>query len=230
MSSDLRLDWCSYAAAKYAVENWHYSHKMPAFKVVKIGVWEPGFIGCVMFARGANNAIGSPYDINDPKEVCELVRVALKAHQSSVSKILAIAIRMLKKQSLGLRLIVSYADTAQDHLGIVYQAGNWFYTGLTRRTNEILVNGQHIHKRRATEVYGTCGIEHIRKVADPNARLVPSSRKHCYIYPLNKTDAERLAHMAKPYPKRDKQAMAVSSGTAAGQRRPSRSNTDGQQT
>ena len=36
----LRLDWCSYAAAKYACENWHYSKCLPASKIVKIGVWE----------------------------------------------------------------------------------------------------------------------------------------------------------------------------------------------
>ena len=35
-----------------------------------------------------------------------------------------------------------------------------------------------------------------------------------------------VGHARLPYPKRNKQAMAVSSGTAAGQRRPSRSKTD----
>ena len=43
---DLRLDWCSYEAAKYAVEHWHYSKRMPKSKLAKIGVWEDGeFIG-----------------------------------------------------------------------------------------------------------------------------------------------------------------------------------------
>jgi len=37
---ELKLDWCSYQAAKYAVENWHYSKCMPVGKLVKIGVWE----------------------------------------------------------------------------------------------------------------------------------------------------------------------------------------------
>jgi hypothetical protein len=37
---DLKVDFCSYEAAKYAVEHWHYSKTMPAGKTVKIGAWE----------------------------------------------------------------------------------------------------------------------------------------------------------------------------------------------
>ena len=59
---NLRLDWCSYHAAKYAVEHWHYSKTMPTPPVLNIGVWESGkFIGVVLFSRGANNNLGRPY-------------------------------------------------------------------------------------------------------------------------------------------------------------------------
>ena len=52
---NLHLDWCSYEAAKYAVEHWHYSHSLPIGKLVKIGVWEDDqFIGAVVFGYGAN--------------------------------------------------------------------------------------------------------------------------------------------------------------------------------
>lgn len=108
--ADLRLDWCSYRAAKWAVEHWHYSKRMPAGKAAIVGVWEFGkFIGCVIFSRGANNHIGNPYGLNQT-EVCELTRVALTEHVAPVSRIVGISVRMLKKQSPGLRLIVSYAD------------------------------------------------------------------------------------------------------------------------
>ena len=30
--ADLKLDWCSYQAAKWAVEHWHYSKTMPVAK------------------------------------------------------------------------------------------------------------------------------------------------------------------------------------------------------
>lgn len=92
----LKLDYCSFDAARYATKNWHYSKSMPAGKLVKIGVWENDkFIGCVLFSRGANNHIGSPYKLKQD-EVCELTRVALNSHQTSVTRIVAISIKMLK--------------------------------------------------------------------------------------------------------------------------------------
>ena len=44
------------------------------------------------------------------------------------------------------------------------------------------------------------------------------------LMPLDKAMREQIASLAKPYPKRDKQAMTDTLGTAAGQLRPSRSN------
>ena len=50
MSVDLRVDWCDYQAAKYAVMHWHYSKAMPAGRNVYLGVWESNrFVGAVLF-------------------------------------------------------------------------------------------------------------------------------------------------------------------------------------
>jgi hypothetical protein len=47
---ELRVDWCSYQAAKYAVEHWHYSGSMPAYKQAYIGAREDNeFKGVVIF-------------------------------------------------------------------------------------------------------------------------------------------------------------------------------------
>ena len=104
---DLRVDWCSYQAAKYAVEHWHYSERMPKSKIVHIGAWENGnFIGCVLFNVSANNNLGKPYGLS-AQEVVELVRIAMREHKSTITKIVSISIGMLRRQSPGLRLIVS---------------------------------------------------------------------------------------------------------------------------
>lgn len=51
----LVLDWIDYKAARLAVESWHYSRRMPAGKLAKIGVWEDGrFIGAIIFGMGAS--------------------------------------------------------------------------------------------------------------------------------------------------------------------------------
>ena len=124
---DLTLAWCSHAAAKYAVEHWHYSRTMPAGKNAMIGVWEEGqFLGAVLFGTGAGNATnGRRFGLAQRFEVAELVRVALREHRTPVSRIVAIALRMVRTQSPGLRLIVSFADPYHGHVGGIYQAMGW---------------------------------------------------------------------------------------------------------
>lgn len=64
-NEEAKLDWCSFEAAKFACENYHYSKVVPAGKLVKIGVWERGqFKGCILFGRGANNNLGKPYALS----------------------------------------------------------------------------------------------------------------------------------------------------------------------
>jgi len=189
----LKLDGCSYEAAKYAVEHWHYSGRMLTSKAVKIGVWENDvFIGCVIFSRGANNHIGRPYALAQT-EVCELTRVALTTHQTPVSRIISIAIRLLKSASPGLRLIVSYADEqSQGHHGGVYQSGNWLYVGQSQAQRGVIVNGAGMHKRTASRLFGT--IEGLEKS--------DVLWKHKYLYALDETLRRKLESLRQPYPKR----------------------------
>ena len=116
--TELRVDWCSHEAAKYAVEKWHYSRRMPATiqKPVKLGVWEDGcFIGAVVFGCGASSTLGAQFGV-EKQHVAELVRVALQIrHATPVSQIVATALRMLKSQSPNLRLVISFADPFQNH-------------------------------------------------------------------------------------------------------------------
>lgn len=49
--ADLRIDWATHEAARYACENWHYSGTVPVGKLAKVGAWERGeFVGVVLFA------------------------------------------------------------------------------------------------------------------------------------------------------------------------------------
>ena len=193
MDTNLRLDWCSYQAAKYAVENWHYSKAMPAGKLLKIGAWENRkFIGCIIFSLGSNKNIGNPYGLK-MTQVCELTRIALSKHISPVSKILSIAVGMLKKQSPGIELIVSYADTEQNHLGLIYQASNWLYVGTIKTTPFHFVNGKWVKQRTASSFLGSV-VGTITK---------PGYDKIKYLLPLNKKLYKQLKPLVKPYPKKN---------------------------
>ena len=55
-------------------------------------------------------------------------------------------IRELKKDFPEIKLIVSYADTQQKHLGIIYQATNWIYTGVSI-AESFVIDGKKTHSR-----------------------------------------------------------------------------------
>jgi len=202
----LKVDWASHDAVKYACENWHYSKCLPVGKLVKIGAWEDGkYIGCVIFGRGANNNMLKPFNL-EQEDGCELVRIALTKHIAPVSKIMAVAIKFLKKSQAGLRLIVSYADPEQGHHGGIYQACNWIYIGTSSKAVKVFYKGKWSHKKTVDD-------------AGVDQRFLSKKTvqgKHKYLMPLDKEMAEKIMPLAKSYPKREKQAMDVSNITAAG--------------
>lgn len=215
----LRLDWCSHAAAKYAVEHWHYSHSLPTPPLVKIGVWEDErYIGCVLFSRGATQNIGKPFGLKQTA-VAELTRVALGQHITPVSRVVSIAVRMLCKHAPGLRLIVSYADPGHDHVGTIYQSMNWTFVGQMSDTTEYLgPDGRRWHARMISptgrkKVYGE-----YRGVFRPDQCVpVRCPGKLKYLYPLDAAMRAQIAPMAKPYPKRASSIAADAPANHAGE-------------
>lgn len=198
----LKLDWCSHEAAKYAVEHWHYSRKMPKSKLAKIGVWENAvFVGAVVFGVGANNHSASAVGLQ-VTEVCELVRVALNKHQTPVSKIVSVAVKMIRREFGALRLILSYADPEQGHHGGIYQAMGWLYAGTSTPQRELLVEGRFMHKRVASLRYGTASPERIKQMTGHRVEYGPVQWKHTYYLPLDDAMRKQIAPLAKPYPKR----------------------------
>ena len=212
--TDLRLDFCSHEAAKHAVLRWHYSRKMPAAKLVRIGVWEAGrFGGVILYGSGANRHLASPFGLR-PTQACELVRVALApGRQHPTSRCLAVSLKMLRRQSPGLRLIVSYADTKEGHLGTLYQASNWVYLGAGMQPY-LRVRGKIEHPRSLYDRFGPGGqqIGWLRERVDPHAERVEMPAKHKYAYPFTKSLRRSLREIAQPYPKR----VGSSGGAAPG--------------
>ena len=196
---NLHLDWCSYEAAKYAVVHWHYSKRMPVGKLVKLGVWEDNqFVGTVIFARGNTPTLGNRFNLQFTG-ICELVRIALAHHKSTVSRIIAIALRMLLKQNPGLRVVVSFADPEHGHIGKIYQAGSWIYTGQSDPSWQWFHDGRWKHNREITG--GAFG--KMRKVTNYSTlpKRLPLG-KFRYVYPLDNEIRKLILPLAKPYPKR----------------------------
>lgn len=219
MREGLHLDFCSHEAAKHAVMRWHYSRAMPTAKLVRIGVWEEKkFSGAIIYGIGANRHLARPYGLQ-ATEVCELVRVALapgRAHPTS--RCVAVSLKLLKRQSPGLRLVVSFADRGQGHVGTIYQAGGWLFLGQSDQSY-FKVRGRVTHPRTLYDRHGRGGqsVAWLRKHVDPNAERVPMAPKLRYVFPLDKAMRRQLQPQALPYPKRGRSNTSDAPGSQPGE-------------
>lgn len=205
----LRLDWCSYEAAKYAVEHWHYSGVMQKTSNVCVGVWEDGqFKGAITFSKGSGNTTnGRRYGLRAISDMSELCRVALRDHVWPVSRMIKIALDMVSKQSPGLRLIVSFADPDQGHLGGIYQAGNWIYVGETEPSKYFQDERGRLYHPRAINEDGTRKSHHGKQYLGrltSSLSVVHKPGKYKYLYPLDDEMRQRILPLSQPYPKRPK--------------------------
>ena len=213
--ADLRIDWATHEAAKYACEHWHYSGSIPTPPLVCVGGWEQSsFIGVVVFGRGANNNLGKPYGLLQT-QCCELVRIALRNHNTEVSRIVSLAMKLIKRNHKTLKLVISYADPMQGHHGGIYQAGNWIYTGKTTPDRFYITHeGKRVHSRMVCEsgfkkVYGQK-----RRVLKPHEckEKHTTDGKHRYLMPLDAEMRKRILPLSKPYPKRASSETVDTSG------------------
>jgi hypothetical protein len=169
-------------------------------KTARLGVWEDGtFIGAIVFAWGANRHLAGEYKLK-MTECAELCRIALDKHITPVSRIISIAVKMLKRQMPGIRLLVSYADLNQGHQGKIYQASNWLFVGMTGYEAGITLNGKLTHRRTINSKYGTSDIQWLRKCIDPSATRYEGKPKFKYLLPLDNEMSDRIKSLSKPYP------------------------------
>jgi hypothetical protein len=181
----LKLDFCSYEAAKWSCLNLHHSKKVPRGKLVKIGVWEDNkFIGCIIYGLGATHNLSRILDMKKT-EVCELVRVALGKHHNEVTKMIKISLKILSSNNPGLKAVISYADKDQGHNGGIYRGGNWEHIGMATDQHYALF-GKKVHPKSVVMKYGTRSLKWIRENVDKDVSLIETKGKHRFVYYLDK--------------------------------------------
>jgi len=207
----MRLTRANDKAIKYACLKFHYAKCVP---VVPLGYnvynGKDEWCGVILFGYGANHNMAKTYGLQQG-ECVELTRVALNGKQEATSQAVAMALRQLKKDCPLIRLVVSYADLDQDHLGTIYQATNWIYTGETSEGElKFIINGRMVHKKTIeshTIVENgkrkPCPqtIEYVRKYIDKNAKEFRTKGKRKYLMPLDKKIRKQVLPLAQPYPK-----------------------------
>lgn len=103
----------------------------------------------------------------------------------------------------GKPIVVSFADASQGHIGYVYQATNWIYTGLSAKRTNWTIEGVNLHCQTIADKYTA---DDLREKFGDRFTLQPRPRKHRYLF-INAKASERKAIMRAikypvlPYPK-----------------------------
>lgn len=140
---------------------------------------------------------------NDVLELNRLCLLENKKNQASF--LVAKSIKLLPKN----KIIISFADTEQDHKGIVYQASNFTYHGLSAKRTDWKVKGkEHLHGQTIADEFR--GIKNraqaMKEKYGDDFYLKPRPRKHRYIYVtgskgFKKFCYSRIKYKQEAYPK-----------------------------
>ena len=190
------------SVAKTLLVQNHYLHSLPGGTCLAFGVFVGSrLLGAMTFGVGPSNAhrLVSQASADDCAVLTRLWLSDELPHNSE-SRLLGIVIRALRRHT-NIKFLVSYADPSQGHMGIIYQATNWIYTGLSNAVPLYdLGDGVARHSRSVSHAFGTHSLKHFERHG-LKVNLVPQTQKHRHIYFLDTAWRHRLKTEAVPYPK-----------------------------
>jgi len=191
----------SYAMAMRIIIEKHYLHrKCPCS--YSFGLFDGEKIrGVIIYGTPSSVPLrGGICGLDEKNNVIELTRlwVCDTVGKNGESFLIGNTIPLVDKE-----IIVSYAEIQQGHLGVVYQATNWIYTGLSAKRTNWTIEGNDKHCQTIADKYTSA---EIREKYGDKFSLVDRPRKHRYVYfncskTRKKQLLKKLKYKIEAYPK-----------------------------
>jgi len=161
----------------------HYAHRYPSISYAFGLFYNNTLCGVITYGTPPSAPLrrgiaGDKYK----NDVLELNRLCLMYNQKNEASILVgRSIKLLPQN----KIIVSFADTSQGHVGYVYQATNFLYTGLSAKRTDWKIKGkEHLHGQTIADEFR--GIPNrakaMREKYGDSFYLKPRPRKHRYLF------------------------------------------------
>lgn len=194
----------------FEVEPWllekHYAKRMCPISYA-FGLYKNSqLVGVVTYGVPSSSNLrsgicGAAYEQN----VIELNRLCCDNEPNFASYLIGKSLQMLPKPLI----VVSFADIKQGHVGYVYQATNFMYTGLSAKRTDWKIKGmEHLHGATIADMSRgqPNRAEWMKKKFGDDFFLEDRSRKHRYIYFLGnkkqkKAMIDALKYKIEAYPK-----------------------------
>lgn len=191
----------SYKLAMEMVVTNHYLHRKAPCSFAFGLFLDDAIVGVVCYGTPSSSSLRKGVaGIDNAFNVIELTRLWLcdSVPKNGESYLIGNTLKLVDKE-----IIVSYADTAEGHLGIVYQATNWLYTGLSAKRTNYTIEGVDKHCQTIADKHTS---KELREMYGDKFSLQPRSRKHRYVF-INAKKARKkelllqLRYKIEPYPK-----------------------------
>ena len=189
--------------AKSIVTDNHYLHSMPGGTQLCLGIFTDDCLtGVLTLGVGPTNVYRLVARAV-PADCLTLTRLWLSDDlpKNSESRVPGVVLRYLRRET-SVKFVVSYADPSAGHVGTIYQASNWIYTGTSLAMPLLdLGDGRVRHSRSLAHEFGT----HSRKYFAAHGitfTRIQQAAKHRYLYFLDRSWRNRLRVPVLPYPKK----------------------------
>lgn len=205
MGRNLQVATIDHATAAAVVAAKHYSKRIGILWEAFGLFMDQRLVGVVTYGQ-PSAPIQKHAFRNRTFRLYELTRLVVDSGiPNGASILVGRSLRMLSAKPCA---VVSYADTEWNHVGIVYQATNWIYTGpVVSHDSLYLVNGERVHPITLRDRHGVTSPAKWAK--ENEVETLKPKPKHRYFYLVgSKRDcramrAQLIYEEVKPYPKAD---------------------------
>ena len=191
------------SAQNIVVKN-HYLHRKAPCSFA-FGLFQnKQIVGVIMYGTPSSAPLRKGIcGIEEKNNVIELTRLWIddKIGKNAESYLIGNTIKKIDKE-----IVVSFSEIERGHIGTVYQACSFFYTGLSAKRTNWTIEGIDKHCQTIADKYTS---SEIKEKFGKKFKLVPRPRKHRYIFinakkKRRKNLIEKLKYPLLPYPKRVK--------------------------
>lgn len=178
----------------------HYARRWPSISFAYGLLKGEDLVGVVTYGSPPSSTLKRGLAGDDYKDfILELNRLCLRDNLKNEASILVSrSLKLLPPN----KIIISFADTSQGHVGTVYQACNFTYHGLSAKRTDWKIRGkEHLHSYTIADEFR--GVKNrskaIRDKYGENFYLEPRPRKHRYVFITGSKKWRRKAFKAIRY-------------------------------
>jgi len=199
---DYMVKQCTLEDARDICLNQHYLHRVPNI-ANHYGLYkEEKLMGVITFGIPPSPYLMKICGEEYKKDVLELNRLFCydESPRNSESFLISQGIKLLKKDRPNIKILVSFADTRQEHLGYIYQATNWYFTGLSiPGGGSLVIDGKEYHPKNLNNKYGTSDLNKLKVIlGTEDIKYRPRSKKCRYVYFIgSKVENKKLKALCK---------------------------------